>query len=273
MKCPQQQQAMSRLGRRQTHSLQIHHDPQTCKQLRWQPCRLQLHRSVSMPLTSSRCVASTPHQHVKALAHHHKAGFVDIASRIMPRALTLVTVAVFSAAAVPPCLQRMGAPALPARLLHAAAALAPHWKAIALQRAVRRLARMHARRRKARIVKGTTDGLLERAALERATAPASSPALLRDMTLQELCSYFNTELQEIKRLLLPSLQLPVARWDRSNSELMRFAVSCGMLEVAFVCPMYDATAAVLSTWLLTRSATPLARQRRCTSARWPLQRR
>lgn len=153
----------------------------------------------------------------------------------MPRALTTIaSTAVLTAATVPPLLKRMGAPALPNALLTAAAALAPHWKAIALQRAVRRLARMHARRKKQRIVKGTTDGLLERAALERATAPASSPALLRDMTLQELCSYFNTELQEIKRLLLPSgLQMSVARWDRSNSELMRFAVSCGMLEVRY----------------------------------------
>lgn len=159
---------------------------------------------------------------------------MDIACRMVPRALTTIAAgAVFAAAAAPPLLRCMGAPALPSRLLHgAAAALAPHWKAVALQRAVRRLARFHARRRRERVVKSTTDGLLERAALERATAPAASPALLRDMTVQELCSFFNTELQEIKRLLLPSgLQLPVTRWDRSNSELMRFAVSCGMLEV------------------------------------------
>lgn len=165
---------------------------------------------------------------------------MDIACRILPRALaTIASGAVVAAAALPPLLQRMGGPPLPPALRHCAAALAPHWKGVALQRAARRLVRFRARRRRERVVKSTTDGLLERAALERATAPAASPALLRDMTLQELCSFFNTELQEIKRLLLPSgLQLPVARWDRSNCELMRFAVSCNMLEVVGTYQVY-----------------------------------
>lgn len=159
-----------------------------------------------------------------------------MACRALPRALTtLARVAVFSAAATPPLLLRIGAPALPARLASITRALAPFWKACILQHSLRRLGRLRGRRRRARIVKGTADGLLERAALERENTVGSttSPALLRDMTLTELCSFFNTELQEIKRLLLESgQQLPVQRWDRTNSELMRFAVCCGILEVS-----------------------------------------
>ncbi len=177
----------------------------------------------------------------EAHTHHHtiqQAGVWDVSCRILPHALvSLARVAVFSAAATPAILKHIpNAPQLPARLASIAMALGPFWKACVLQQGLRRLARFRVRRRRARIVKGTADGLLERAALEReSTTTGASPALLRDMTLHELCSFFNTELQEIKRLLLESgHQLPVQRWDRTNSELMRFAVCCGMLEVGWV---------------------------------------